>query len=227
VSRSFGGGLRLIGVDYDRSVPGQLRVYLHWRGPNSGQELELAAAGLEPVSFALPTTEEYGYFTTAHDLPPEARELNIALAGRQHSLPDPGPEERYIPFGGEAALVAVDLQDETAAPGGTVRASFTWMALRPLIHDRSVAAQLVGAGHSWWSQDDGTPALGAIPTFKWIAGSRVADLRILSLPLEAASGEATLYLGLYDAFSGVPLPLLDERFLEHGDALPVAGVVVP
>ena len=89
-----------------------------------------------------------------------------------------------------------------------------------------MTAQLVGVDHSWWSQDDGTPALGAIPTFKWIAGSRVADLRILSLPLNATPGEASLYLGLYDAFSGTPLPLLDERFLEFGDALPVGGVTV-
>jgi len=216
----------LVGVDYDLSVPGQQRIYLHWRGPAAGEEVRLLAGEQEQVAFSLPAVAEPGYFTTAHDLPASSSGLRVLFAGHEVSLPEPGPGERYVPFGGEVALVGLDGAVESLSPGSELAATFRLLALRPLLHDRHVAARLVGEGYGWWSQDGGTPALGAIPTLKWIAGSQVPDRRVLSVSPHAPAGSATLYLVLYDAFTGRPLPVLDERFLEFGEALPVVSLPV-
>jgi len=216
----------LVGVDYDRSVVGQLRVYLHWRGPSEGEEVWLEGEGFPPQVFTLPVTAEPGHFATAHDLPADARSLRVRVAGRAVRLPAPGPAERYLPFGGEVALVGWEGAEGPLSSGAELAVTFHLMALRPLLHDRHVTARLVGEGYSWWSQDDGTPALGAIPTLKWVRGSRVADRRRLYVPPEAAPGPATLYLGLYDGFTTEPLSILDERFVDYGDVLPVATFTV-
>jgi hypothetical protein len=52
---------------------------------------------------------------------------------------------------------------------------------------------------------DGTPAGGAIPTLKWIAGSRVTDTRTLTVPPDAAPGRATVTLVVYDSFTQRPV----------------------
>jgi len=218
--RPPGGRPALVGVDYDRSVPGQLRVYLHWRGPAAGEEVRLQAEGLPDQVLSLPTVEEPGYFTTATDLPAEAHRLRVRIGGRTVRLPEPGANERFVPFGGEMALVEWSDGGGALGPGTTFKVRFSFLALRPLLHDRHVTVRLVGQG--WWSQDDGTPALGAIPTLKWIRGSRVMDRRVLAVPPDAAAGPAVLYLGWYDAFNGEPLLALDERFIEAAGALPVA-----
>lgn len=216
----------LVGVSYDVSAPGQLRVYLHWRSPSRGERARLEAGEVSPLYFTLPVAGEEGYFTTAHDLAASAHGLRVTISGRTVRLPDPTSTEHYVPFGGEMALVGWDGPVGPLPSGSELSVGFHFVALRPLLHDRHVAARLVGEGYAWWSQDDGTPALGAIPTLKWIRGSRVTDRRLLSVPAEVDSGEATLYLGLYDAFSGEPLPILDERFADLGGPLPVATLPI-
>ncbi|HEY74880.1 MAG TPA: DUF2723 domain-containing protein [Thermoflexia bacterium] len=214
----------LVGVDYDRSIPHQLRVYLHWRGPSAGGEALLEGANLPAQAIPLPTVDEPGYFTTVIDLPPESRDLRVRVGGRTVHLPAPGPEERYVLFGGEVALVGLEIEDTDLPPGSSLEVQASFLALRPLLHDRHVTVRLIGEG--WWSLNDGTPALGAIPTLKWIAGSQVTDRRVLRVPPDAPPGEAVLYLGWYDAFSGEPLKVLDERFIETTEALPVGNLPI-
>jgi hypothetical protein len=214
----------LVGVDYDRSVEGQLRVYLHWRGPSSGEEAVLETQGSTALSFNLPQTEEGGYFTTAHDIATDARDLRVNVSGRWVRLPSPAANARYVPLGGEVALVGYQGPEAPLKPGSNLGLTFDFLALRPLVQDRRVTARLVGENYAWWSADDGTPALGAIPTLKWISGSRVEDRRALSVPQGATPGEeAVLYLGLYGAFDREPLAILDERFVDFTGALPVTA----
>lgn len=217
--RPLGVWPALVGVDYDRSVPHQLRVYLHWLGPSSGGEAVLMVPNLPEQIVPLPVAEEPGYFTTVIDLPPESTDLRVRTGGRIVRLPAPRAEERYVPFGGEIALVGLEIEDTDLPPGSSMAVRASFLALRPLLYDRHVTVRLTGEG--WWSQNDGTPALGAIPTLKWISGSLVADRRVLTVPPDAPPGEAILYLGWYDAFSGEPLKVLDERFIEATEALPV------
>ena len=54
-------------------------------------------------------------------------------------------------------------------PGDEVKFNLNFTAARPLLRDTVVSVQMTGNG--WRVTDDSVPALGAIPTLKWIAGS--------------------------------------------------------
>jgi hypothetical protein len=97
-----------------------------------------------------------------------------------------------------------------------VRVALGFLGLRPMVDDYVVSVSLRGEGIAA-SQSDSVPATGAIPTFKWIRGVLVRDVHRLWLPAEA-HGQAPLSLGVYDAFTGRPLPPLDERIARQGQA---------
>ncbi len=217
------GGTTLVGVDFDHSLPESRRLYLHWWRPAGSREATIRLyAGREGLAQGtLPATQVAGYLTTAHDLPPAVRGLDLELAGadgsplvargpwgvpaRRCPLPEPRPAQRYLLFGGEMALTGASLQGHTV--------DLQWLALRPLTRDYSVSVQALGPG--WRAQDDGTPALGAIPTLKWIRGIQVRDRHRLTRP-EGAKGQGALTVAVYDAFTLEPLIVLDDRFLKLG-----------
>jgi hypothetical protein len=62
---------------------------------------------------------------------------------------------------------------------------------------------------------DAVPALGAIPTFKWIRGSSIRDVHLVDVPAKAG-GSGPLTVTVYDAFTAQTLPILDERFAHLG-----------
>jgi hypothetical protein len=118
----------------------------------------------------------------------------------------------------------------SGTPGGEVKAgdevkiNLNFTAARPLLRDYVVSVQLTGNG--WRVADDSVPALGAIPTLKWIAGSQVLDPHTLKISENAASGPAQLSVILYDAFTQEPLALLDAELIKQGQAIPIGSVTV-
>ena len=89
-------------------------------------------------------------------------------------------------------------------------------ASRPVLRDQIVSLRLVGYEEdglywNWWDLDDGVPAMGAILTLKWIAGSQVRDPKWPKVSKEAWPGQLVEpLLRVYDAFTGRPLPILEE-----------------
>jgi hypothetical protein len=100
-----------------------------------------------------------------------------------------------------------------------------FVAARPLTADYAVSLSLIGPDFRWQVRADGTPAGGAIPTLKWIAGSRVTDTRTLTVPDDAAPGTATLALVVYDSFAQATLPVLGPAETAQG-ALVIGQVEV-
>ncbi|MFQ5419543.1 MAG: hypothetical protein ACE5EY_04185 [Anaerolineae bacterium] len=88
---------------------------------------------------------------------------------------------------------------------------------RPVWRDLVVSVRLVGFAEdgfqwAWWDLDDSIPAMGAIPTLKWIGGTAVRDPHRLEIGRSAQPGqEYGVLLGVYDAFTSRQLPILDER----------------
>jgi hypothetical protein len=86
-----------------------------------------------------------------------------------------------------------------------------------LTNDLVVSVRLIGLEPdgfhwAWWDLNDSIPALGAIPTLKWIAGSAVRSPHRVTVDTAALPGQTiTGALTMYDAFTGRPLPILDER----------------
>ncbi|MFN8498488.1 MAG: DUF2723 domain-containing protein [Anaerolineae bacterium] len=212
IRRALNGGVTLLGVDWDTTVPDSRRVYLHWQRDASGAttNARLAVNGAAAAEVTVPDAPAGSLLTTAADLPPDG-EVSVAV-GDQHVLlgaPDEG--ERWINYGGKAALVGAEAHRE----GRDLIVDLTWLGLGPLLADYSVTVKARGDG---WSQaNDGTPAQGAIPTFKWVGGTLVHDRRRLTLPADAP-GPIQVTVGMYDAFTTVPLTVLDDRLLLQGQA---------
>jgi len=70
--------------------------------------------------------------------------------------------------------------------------------------------------NGWESKHDGTPALGAIPTLKWLEGWSVRDRHTVSLMEGQGLDGAVVRLEVYDAFTHRSLAALDDRYVRLG-----------
>jgi len=101
-----------------------------------------------------------------------------------------------------------------AAPGETMAVDVTLVALRPLTSDDATSVRLMDADGRWLARHDMQPALSAVPTLKWIRGSRVVDRHLLPLPEDFTSEEVRATLVAYERFRMTSLPPMDGRFSE-------------
>jgi len=247
LSHDYDDGLRLTGLDYDRSLPGQTRLYLHWqRAPDApleigpwrsgdrGARLVRLVHGQEVVAQAtLPDLEPGATAMLALDVPDGLDSLSLNLVrpdgkpvarlgpwhreiGSDLELSLPQNRMRYVPLGGEMAFIGFDDLPQVARRGQETWLRPRFLSLRPLTADYSVSVGLARRDLAWEQKVDGTPALGAIPTLKWLQGWQVDDDRRLTVEADAPSGRATATLAVYDAFTLEPLPVLDERLVREG-----------
>lgn len=191
---------RLAGYDWDHTIPGRPRLYLHW-------------------------LSESGYMTEVHDItaadafPQPAYIGPWGIIRGQRPLADSHPEEYYVPFGQGVVWIGMPIAaDLKPSPGQVITLEERFGSSQPLFRDLVVSVRLIGFAEdgsrwAWWDLEDSIPALGAMPSLKWIAGSRVRSPHIATVDSAAYPGqEIGVALGLYDAFTQRPLPILDERF---------------
>jgi hypothetical protein len=191
----------------------------------------------------VPQTESGGYISTALDVPSGTRGVELALKssdsgeslarkgvwGLGHATPlalsFPARRQHYLPFGGKLALTGVSAA-RTWRAGETARVALEFAGLQPIVLDYVVSVNVQGVPATD-GPSDGVPAIGAMPTFKWVRGSRIGDTHLL--PIRAgASGQGQLTVGLYDAFTSQSLPPLDERVARLGlPAVPVLDITIP
>jgi hypothetical protein len=221
----FEDGPTLVGVDYDRSMPGSLRLYLHWMGPMQGEE-QIHVGG---NTIQLPALPEDTYHTAVLDLPGETTGLipltlieadgqTKTAAGpwgwslRELRLPAPSRTARFVPLAGEMALIDVSpAGSKSFSPGDELLLRLTFLALKPLVDDDSISVRLLDENGQWRYLHDLQPALGAIPTLKWIRGSRVTDPHPLLVPLDIDGDVLRASLVVYERFRGNVLPPMDGR----------------
>jgi hypothetical protein len=245
--QSFSGGPALVGIDYDDTLAEARRVYLHWRVAPQSAVARLFSGDRQVAEATVPAAGEPGYLTVALDLPPGTRDLRLSLAladGDEPlprrgawgllqraplALPAPRPRQHYLPFGGKLALTGFEASSVWQS-GETSRVTLRFLGLRPVVLDYVVSVRVDGTG-SVPGPSDSVPALGAIPTFKWIRGSCVDDVHLMEvLPVAAgpgATGQGQLVVGLYDAFTTEALMPLDERVARLGLAgVPLQAVTI-
>ena len=225
-AQPLSNGLTLTGVDWDLTLPQQPRLYLHWRAQRDTTPLTFTlsyddtplASGITP---ALPAGS---YQTTVHTFSTLPGRLTLttnlvtfiapwSLPKQAIHLPAPRPSEQYLPFGSGIIYLGFTPQFTNFPIPNTQYLHFA--ASYPIQRDIVVSTALIGVrpdkSWTWRDLDDGVPAMGAIPTLKWIANSRVTDPHTLTVPPAAPAGQVIGALTLYDAFTGRKLPLLDER----------------
>lgn len=204
-------GRRLFGYDWDNSLPHQPRLYLHWQ-TDAGYVTET----MEPPQ-------------PIYELPPPVGLWRILPARRQ--TVNPG-DSYYVPFGQGIVWTGGWTAGESVRAGDRLRLRQTFHAGRPLNRDWVVSVRLVGyeadGFHwAWWDLDDGVPALGGIPTLKWIAGSTVYAPHFVRVDETAPAGQTVSgLLRLYDAFTRRPLPILDQRHGQDGPWLVIGRATV-
>ena len=138
-----------------------------------------------------------------------------------------GVPDGALPFGNEIWFTGASVEPtEPVHAGDTIRVDLHFLAARPITNDYTVSVALVGPNYQWQTLSDATPAGGAIPTLKWIAGSRVTDTHALTIPAGAAPGTARLVLTIYNAFTQQPLLALDLARAEAGGGVVVGEVEV-
>ena len=232
----FADGIMLMGYDYDRGVQGQTRVYLHVEreGPSGHEDRSdalqamLLLDGVPVASGILPALVPGQAATVAMDLAGSPEALDLALettdgarvpwGGAWHlrqrgelRLRLPDPSRRYVPMGGSVAYAGLTVADGRQ---GEPALSSEWLALRPLVRDYAVSVG-VRSGASELKAD-GTPAMGAIPTLKWLQGWQVRDERSPEFGLTGPEAVVGYSVEMYDAFTLAPLQVLDERLVREG-----------
>ena len=237
----FANGLALMGVDYDTSLEDTLRIYLHWhrvRADDGNYDVLLYAGDSVVARSRLPKVPLGAYLTTAFDLPLPAMPLKVELRSTEDAvsrrlgpwswplegrltLPTPSPRSRYVDLGGEMLLVGVEYR---RLPGDTVRVELRLVAKKPILRDYVVSVRLTDEAGRRLAQDDTVPALGAIPTLKWIRGSSVSDAHFVSVPVGTQHGPLGLSLVVYDAFTMRKLSVLDDRLARLGPSVPLVQV---
>lgn len=225
----FDGGTTLVGVDYDRSVPDVLRVYLHWRGPAEGTwQVQVHTDDDVESATSLPSIPEGTYQTVVVDVGFVDGPLRLTLANVQGEqarasgpwgrtmqelrLPTPTDDARFVPLGDEMAVIGAKFHP--AGPGETMAVDVTLVALRPLTSDDGISVRLIDETGRWLDTHDCQPGLGAVPTLKWIRGSRVIDRHLLQIPGDFAGGQVRATLVAYENFRATPLSSMDSRFGE-------------
>ncbi|MCC6190820.1 MAG: DUF2723 domain-containing protein [Anaerolineales bacterium] len=225
--------------------PAPISLFVHLLGPDgtlhSQRDLPYTADQYEPGEVLLdryvlplrPDAPAGAYSLVAGVYTPQGDRLaEAALASL--SLPPQPFAALPVPAGAAPFGNIIWLTGSTVSPSGrlhpgeAVSVELDFLAARPITADYAVKVDLVGPSWQWRVQSDGTPAGGAIPTLKWIAGSRVRDTHTLTVPAGAAPGTAQVVLALYDSFTGQPLPLLDPALAALGPTLALGQVeIVP
>ncbi|MGB3715997.1 MAG: DUF2723 domain-containing protein [Candidatus Promineifilaceae bacterium] len=196
----------LIGYDWDNTIPGNPRLYLHWQG----------SEGFPSETFD-PVDNEFALESIVGPWGVERTGIKLKNDG----------DQRFIPFGQGIVWSGRPFQDVSASPGQTLNLPQMFFSAHPIDRDLVVSVRLVGYEEdgyhwSWWDLDDGIPAMGAIPTLKWIGGSVVRDPHWLTVDEDVPPGQVVSpLLRLYDAFTGRTLPILDERISEETPWLPI------
>ena len=189
--------LRLRGYDWDNTLPGRPRLYLHWQ-------------------------TEQGYHTEVRDSldsQPVAMPDYVGPWGivRHNELLAIHNEQFYVPLGQGIVWTGGGLDQAPVANYQPLTLAPIMRSSRPVTRDLVISVRLIGYeadGYLWaWSDlQDSIPAMGGIPTLKWIAGSTVRSPYILEPDPAAQPGQtAGAILRVYDAFTNRPLPILDER----------------
>ena len=196
---------QLVGYDWDNTLADNPRLYLHWR-----------------------STE--GYFSQVHDEPESFNLPSTSGPWGLHqnwSIPPANEQARYVPLGqgliwlGETRLPQPVTQPEIALPQRLASS-------QPVLRDLVISVRLVGFEPdefhwAWTDLQDGVPAMGAMPTLKWIGGSEVVSPYRLEVGETAVSGQTIGgFVRFYDAFTNEPLPILDERLSEGLPGIPLS-----
>lgn len=189
---------KLVGYDWDHTVAGRSRLYLHWSEGGRYTTQVVDDSATEGLSF--------GPYRGPWGVPVEDWRFPRGRDGGH-----------YVPLGEGIVWTGEVMDGLNLSPGEAVVLDQRFHSSRPINRDYVVSVRLIGlepdgVHWAWWDLRDWIPAMGAIPTLKWVDGSFVRSPHRMTVSESAGSNQAlTGALILYDAFTNRQLPILDER----------------
>ena len=91
--------------------------------------------------------------------------------------------------------------------GATVRFTAHWQCLRRMKTDYTVFVHVTDGEGTIWGQKDAMPLNGARPTSSWEQGEVLEDQYEVTIDVDGPREGYAVYLGMYDAGTGVRLPV--------------------
>jgi len=146
----------------------------------------------------------------------------IQVNGRERSFDVP-PIARplALQLGDSVKLLGYDLETEEARPGGRLFLTIYWQGLRTMDTSYTVFAHLLDSEGTIRGQRDGVPGQGTLPTTSWVEDEVIVDTYEIPIAPDAPPGTYDLITGMYDATTGVRLPVLDPEGQPVGDHIAV------
>ncbi|MBC7237049.1 MAG: glycosyltransferase family 39 protein [Chloroflexi bacterium] len=110
-------------------------------------------------------------------------------------------------------------------PGETLNLTLYWQAVAPVPESFTVFTHIEDPG-VLWSQDDGVPGCGSLPTHEWRLARPYADQYHLTIGPDTPPGPHGLVVGMYRLTTGERLPVADAQGNPLGDSIPLGSVTV-
>jgi 4-amino-4-deoxy-L-arabinose transferase-like glycosyltransferase len=129
--------------------------------------------------------------------------VRVETRERLSELPATPAFEPAVVAEGLAQLVGADVAPRAVRPGEALSVTLYWRALGAAERDDTFFVQLIGPEGQVWGQSDSWPAGGTASTMTWVSGEIIVDRHDLTLSDGAPAGRVGIYVGLYDADSGV------------------------
>ena len=119
-----------------------------------------------------------------------------------------------VTIGDKIRLLGYDLDATEARAGSTVVVTLYWQALTPFARNYQTFAHVYQDGRLL-AQHDSAPECSVNPTTRWEPGDVVADPHVIALSDSTPSGEASLFVGMYDLITGerLPVPGQDDNLI--------------
>lgn len=129
-------------------------------------------------------------------------------------------------LGENVQFLGYDLAKATAAPGGTIDLVLYWRASLETERSHTVFVHLLGDKGDIWAQRDSLPGGGARLTSGWMLGEVIVDRHEIPVAEDIPPGTYRLVWGMYDASTGVRLPILDTEGARLDDMIEGARIEV-
>lgn len=140
--------------------------------------------------------------------PMPSHERSFAPPAAQHPL--------ELEFGGGVIqLLGYDLESPVT-PGDSVNLTLYWQSVTQTPVSYKVFVHLLDPADNIRGQKDNPPLSGDWPTTCWTPGEVVADPYVVSVPLDAPSGDYSLAVGLYQEATRMRLPIGNEDHVRLG-----------
>jgi hypothetical protein len=143
---------------------------------------------------------------------PDLRLGKISVAGRQRlfELSAAIHHPMQADLGGQIRFLGYDLPQTEVLPGDLLPLTLYWQALRRTDTSYTVFTHLLDEQSRIRGQQDNTPVQGTYPTTGWLPGEVIVDAYEIPVRDDAPAGPHRIEVGVYDAATGLRLPIVDS-----------------